>query len=58
MRQIRTDLNLIFIAIVTIVLTVSGAFSYYRTQAQLEHELSEFKQSLTIQLQNVLPGVM
>ncbi|MCB5194811.1 HAMP domain-containing histidine kinase [Deefgea sp. H3-26] len=42
----------------TIVLTVSGAFSYYRTQAQLEHELSEFKQSLTIQLQNVLPGVM
>ncbi|QKJ67868.1 HAMP domain-containing histidine kinase [Deefgea piscis] len=58
MRKIRTDLNLIFIAIVTIVLTLSGALSYYRTQAQLEHELSEFKQSLTIQLQNVLPSVM
>lgn len=58
MRQIRIDLNLIFIAIVTSVLTVSGAISYYRTQHQLEAELVEFRKSLDARLQSVLPGIM
>lgn len=58
MRQIRTDLNLIFIAIVTTVLTVSGALSYYRTQHQLNLELEAFSHSLDARLESVLPGIM
>nr|WP_314899462.1 HAMP domain-containing sensor histidine kinase [uncultured Deefgea sp.] len=58
MRQIRTDLNLIFIAIVTTVLTISGAISYYRTQNQLNIELEAFSRSLDARLQSVLPGIM
>lgn len=58
MRQIRTDLNLTFVAIVTTVLTISGAISYYRTEHQLNIELEEFSRSLDARLQSVLPGIM
>ncbi|WP_273428790.1 sensor histidine kinase [Chitinibacter tainanensis] len=58
MRRIRTHLNLIFVVILTMALSISGAISYLRTEQRLEEELKSYEQRMRLRMETVVPGVL
>ena len=58
MHSIRSRLNLIFLAIVTLFLAVSGVRSYWQTQQELENTMQLSATALQKRLQTVLPGIL
>jgi len=58
MHSIRSRLNLIFLAIVTLFLAISGVISYMQTQQELENNMRHSAIALQKRLQTVLPGIL
>ncbi|QBC42418.1 hypothetical protein [Iodobacter fluviatilis] len=58
MHSIRSRLNLIFLAIVTLFLAISGVISYWQTQQELENNMRHSAIALQKRLQTVLPGIL
>jgi two-component system, NtrC family, sensor kinase len=58
MHSIRSRLNIIFLAIVTLFLAISGVISYWQTQRELENNMQLSAMALQKRLQTVLPGIL
>ncbi|MCX7206899.1 MAG: HAMP domain-containing sensor histidine kinase [Proteobacteria bacterium] len=58
MHSIRSRLNIIFLAIVTLFLATSGVISYWQTQQELENNIRLSAMALQKRLQTVLPGIL
>ncbi len=58
MHSIRSRLNIIFLAIVTLFLAISGVISYWQTQQELENNMRLSAIALQKRLQTVLPGIL
>lgn len=56
MNSIRRRLNVFFVVVITLVLGISGAYSYLRTQAELADDLEQTGKSLRSRLETSLPS--
>ncbi|KPC52867.1 sensor histidine kinase [Amantichitinum ursilacus] len=58
MHSIRSRLNLLVLAIVTTVLSISGIVSWFQSRDNAELQFGLMAQSLQSRLQTVLPGIL
>ncbi|SFM97064.1 His Kinase A (phospho-acceptor) domain-containing protein [Formivibrio citricus] len=56
MNSIRRRLNVFFVVVITLLLGISGAYSYWRTQAELAEDLTQTGKSLRSRLETSLPS--
>ncbi len=58
MHGIRVRLNVLFVVIVTLVLTISGGYSQYKLNRELEDRYSQLRHGVVTRLQISLPSAL
>lgn len=58
MHGIRVRLNVLFVVIVTLVLAISGAYSQYKLNGELEERYSQLRTGVVTRLQISLPSAL
>ncbi|MBI3231087.1 MAG: HAMP domain-containing protein, partial [Burkholderiales bacterium] len=58
MHGIRVRLNVLFVVIVTLVLTISGAYSQFQLNRELEDRYSQLRLGVVTRLQTSLPSAL